>query len=180
MEGQFFVKTKIISQAVLEIAVSSRFCPYLADFLPVYHRPSKTACEMIFVFTKNGPSIVVIWSYVGHVAGSRSIPCCHLGIGVTSTVQPVEQFDSKMTSVYFKNFFRIWKRTLLLMSLSCYSSCRCGLKSNPDKIAIALDAKTSSHCLFAMAKNKYFWNLFLYRGANKGPVNRKKIPKCWF
>ena len=34
MEGQFFVKTKIISWAVLEIAVKmhSQFCPYLADF----------------------------------------------------------------------------------------------------------------------------------------------------
>ena len=34
MEGQFFVKIKIISWAVLEIAANmhSPFCPYLADF----------------------------------------------------------------------------------------------------------------------------------------------------
>ena len=43
---------------------------------------SKTACEMIFVFIKNWPSIVVFWSYIGHVAGSCTIPCCQLGIGV--------------------------------------------------------------------------------------------------
>ena len=90
MEGQFFVKTKIISQAVLEIAVNmhSRFCPFLADFFACV--PSKTAHEMIFVFTKKWPSIVVFWSYVGHVASSRTIPCCHLRIGVVCLILPGE------------------------------------------------------------------------------------------
>jgi hypothetical protein len=54
MEGQFFVKTKIISQAVLEIAVNmhSRFCPYLADFFACVQPALQNCLRKYFYFHK--------------------------------------------------------------------------------------------------------------------------------
>jgi hypothetical protein len=54
MEGQFFVKTKIISLAVLEIAVNmhSRFCPYLADFFACVQLAFQNCLRKYFFYKK--------------------------------------------------------------------------------------------------------------------------------
>ena len=52
MEGHFFVKTKIILWAVLEIAVNmhSQLCPYLADFLCLCTTSPPKLPAKIFLF----------------------------------------------------------------------------------------------------------------------------------